>query len=125
MKSPLELSALLGAAMLALAGCSDDTATTAGAQTGGGNGVCLPAAQIDHTEILDDSTIVFYMRSGKAYINKMRFPCSSLKIEDGFAYETDISEVCSASQTIRVLRSGNYCELGQFTPYEPPKTAKP
>ena len=124
MKSSREMMVLLGVAMLALAGCADDTATTDAGGTGGGsNGVCLQASQIDHTSIVDDSTIVFYMRTGKPYVNKLRIPCSSLKIEDGFAYETDSSEICSASQTIRVLRSGNFCELGQFTPYEAP--AKP
>ena len=113
---------LLGAAILALAGCSDDAAPTDAqpAETAG-NGVCLPTAQIDHTEIVNESAIVFFMKDGKAYMNTMRIPCSSLKMEDGFAYMNDVPEICSASQTIRVLRSGNFCELGQFTPFDPPK----
>jgi Family of unknown function (DUF6491) len=113
---------LLGATVLALAGCSDDAAPTDAqpAETAG-NGVCLPTAQIDHTEIVNESAIVFFMKDGKAYMNTMRIPCSSLKMEDGFAYTVDVAEVCSNSQTIRVLRSGNFCELGQFTPFQPPK----
>ena len=121
MKLSREMLVVLGAAMLALAGCSDDTvASDAAATGGGGNGVCLPTSQIDHTDIVDDSTIVFYMRTGKPYVNKMSMPCANLKTEDGFAYETDEPQICSASQTIRVARSGNFCELGQFTPYTPP-----
>ena len=113
---------LMGAAILALAGCSDDPAPTDTQPAEvAGNGVCLQTSQIDHTDIVNDSAIVFFMKGGKAYMNTMRIPCSSLKMEDGFAYMADVPEICSASQTIRVLRSGNFCELGQFTPFEPPK----
>jgi hypothetical protein len=113
---------LMAVAMLSLAGCSEDSAPTdtQPAETAG-NGVCLQTSQIDHTDIVNDSAIVFFMKGGKAYMNTMRLPCSSLKMEDGFAYMNDVPEICSNSQTIRVLRSGNFCELGQFTPFEPPK----
>jgi hypothetical protein len=113
---------LMGTAILALAGCSDDPAPTDTQPAEvAGNGVCLQTSQIDHTDIVNDSAIVFFMKGGKAYMNTMRIPCSSLKMEDGFAYVNDVPEICSASQTIRVLRSGNFCELGQFTPFDPPK----
>jgi hypothetical protein len=112
---------LMGAALLALVGCSDDEPAVTSDSAPSGNGVCLATAQIDHTDIVNDSAIVFFMKDGKAYMNTMRIPCSSLKMEDGFAYMTDAAEVCSNSQTIRVLRSGNFCELGQFTPFTPPK----
>jgi hypothetical protein len=117
----LNFGMLMTAAILALAGCSDDAPATDAQAEPAGNGVCLPTAQIDHTEIVNDSAIVFFMKDGKAYMNTMRIPCSSLKMEDGFAYIADVPEICSASQTIRVLRSGNFCELGQFTPFAPPK----
>lgn len=106
----------LGGAMLVLSGCADDPAPV---DTGApGNGVCLQVTAIDHTEIKDDNTILFFMKGGKAWKNTLTFQCPSLKIEDGFAYQTDLPEICSNMQTIRVLRSGNFCELGQFTPYE-------
>ncbi|HEX4508134.1 MAG TPA: hypothetical protein VH722_20575 [Alphaproteobacteria bacterium] len=112
---------VMGAALLALAGCSDDEPAVANDSGGAGNGVCLATAQIDHTDIVNDSAIVFFMKDGKAYMNAMRIPCSSLQMEGAFAYETDAPEVCSNSQTIRVKNSGNFCELGQFTPFTPPK----
>ena len=115
------LGLLMGSALLALAGCSDDEPAVANDAGPAGNGVCLPTAQIDHTDIVNDSAIVFFMKDGKAYMNAMRIPCSSLKMEDGFSYMTDAAEVCSNSQTIRVKNSGNFCELGQFTPFTPPK----
>ena len=112
---------LMGAALLALAGCSDDAPVVSNDSGPAGNGVCLQTSQIDHTDIVNESAIVFFMKDGKAFMNTMRIPCSSLKMEDGFAYTTDAAEVCSNSQTIRVKNSGNFCELGQFTPFTPPK----
>jgi hypothetical protein len=123
-------SALLGVTLLALgsltlAGCSDDDqAVDSGIPKG--NGVCLQKSQIDHTEIINDGSVVFFMKTGKPYLNTLRFPCPSLTMEGGFAYQTDFPEICSQSQTIRVLRSGNFCELGNFTPFDvPPPAAKP
>jgi hypothetical protein len=115
------LGMLMGAALIALAGCSDDEPAVANDSGAAGNGVCLQTAQIDHTDIVNDSAIVFFMKDGKAYMNTIRIPCSSLKMEDGFSYVTDAADVCSNSQTIRVKNSGNFCELGQFTPFTPPK----
>jgi hypothetical protein len=111
---------LMGTAILMLAGCSDEPVV---ADTSGqaGNGVCLQTSQIDHTQILNDTAILFFMKSGKTYVNTITIPCSSLTMEDGFTYVNDVLEICSNSQTIRVLRSGNFCELGQFTPFEVPK----
>ncbi len=118
---PVHLSlGLAFAAVMALAGCSDDAVADKTASAGS-NGVCLPATDIDHTNILTDSAIVFYMKTGKPYLNTLTFPCPSLKIEDGFTFEADFPEICSNAQTIKVVRSGNFCELGQFTPYDPAK----
>jgi hypothetical protein len=118
----LNVAVVMGAAILLLAGCSDDPTPLADepAPTAG-NGVCLATAQIDHTEIVSDTAILFFMKGGKTWVNTMSIPCSSLKMEDGFAYINDVPEICSNSQTIRVLRSGGFCELGQFAPFEVPK----
>jgi len=118
------LTFALGAAVLMLAACSDDASTNT-ASNPSGNGVCLKTGDIDHTDILTDSAIVFYLKGEKPYLNTMRFPCPSLKMEGGFAYVTDFPEICSNAQTIRVLRSGNFCELGQFTPFDPSKATAP
>lgn len=117
---------VLAATLLALAGCSDDVDTTAEA-TPKGNGICLRTDDVDHTEIINDGAILFHMKAGKPYLNTLRYPCPSLTMEGGFTYETPAPEICSEAQTIRVLRSGNFCELGQFTPFEvstPPAAAE-
>jgi hypothetical protein len=112
------------AALLLLAACSDDQPEVTSANPPG-NGVCLDKGQIDHTDILTDGAILFYMKAGKIWQNTLRFDCTGLKLENGFSYENDANEVCSNQQTIRVLRTGAYCELGQFTPFTPPALPKP
>jgi hypothetical protein len=119
MGSTRNLAALLAFGVLALASCSDDPPPAD--QEGGlpaGNGICLSVAQIDHTEVMNDSAIIFVMKDGKTYTNAMPMPCPSLVMENGFTYLNDVPQVCSNSQTIRVARSGNFCELGQFTPFQ-------
>ena len=112
--------ALLASGLMAAAACSDDPAPVADTNPTGGNGICIQTEFIDHTDIPDDSTILFRMKGGLTWKNSLRFACPSLKSEGGFAYVTDFTEICSNAQTIRVLRSGILCELGQFTAYAPP-----
>lgn len=119
----LKGAAMMGATILALAGCSSDEPVVADNATGpAGNGVCLPVAQIDHTQILTDNAILFWMKDGKTWVNTLPISCPSLTMEGGFTYVSDPLDVCSNSQTLRVLRSGNFCELGQFEKFDPPKT---
>jgi hypothetical protein len=104
------LAALFGLAAPALA----DPAP----QTGG---VCLQATELDHTQVLNDHQILFYMRGNKVWLNTLRAPCMSLRAWDhGFVMVGDFFEFCSNAQAIRVNGSGQFCHLGPFTPYEKP-----
>ncbi|HLG89761.1 MAG TPA: DUF6491 family protein [Alphaproteobacteria bacterium] len=128
------VAAALGCVVLA--GCmNNDEARTARAyptQPGAtpaatkGNNVCIQTYQIDHTTIPDDNTILFYMKGGKIWKNTLPYRCPDLKFQGGFQYTTDINEICSNLQTIRVINQGggpflgSVCQLGEFTPYTPP-----
>ncbi len=79
---------------------------------------CLQVDRIRETEIVDDSTILFHMRSGKTYRNKLPYECNGLRFEDGFAYATSINRLCSVD-TITVLRRGTTCGLGKFELIQP------
>ncbi len=81
--------------------------------------VCLQTYLIDHTQIQDDSTILFYMRGGKIWKNALTDKCVGLRMADGFVYEAQNNEICSNLQSIRLRREGNVCLLGEFTPYTP------
>lgn len=128
------------ALMLGLAGCAknQDQAPPSGQMMPSGQaaapaaakGVCIQTYMIDHTDIPDDSTILFHLRGGKIWKNSLPFPCPDLKFQGGFQYTTDIDEICSNLQTIRVIeqggggpRFGAVCQLGEFTPYVPPPKA--
>jgi len=113
---------------MAAAGCALllGLAGYAGKSHAATTGVCIPTSAIHHTEITDDSTILFHMKGGKIWKNSLHFPCFNLKFQGGFQYTTDYDEICANQQTIRVLqegvgrRLGAACTLGEFTPYSPP-----
>ncbi len=85
-----------------------------------GKQVCLDVSRLDHTEILNNHQILFYMRGRKVWINNLTGPCATLTRSDGFIWESRIEKYCDNLETIRVIRSGEVCLLGAFTPYEKP-----
>ena len=82
--------------------------------------VCLDFNRIDHTEILNNHQILFYMLGRKIWINNLTSPCVTLKSSDGFVWESQIGRYCDNLETIRVIWSGEVCQLGSFTPYDKP-----
>ncbi|MBU6442897.1 MAG: hypothetical protein KGR48_03210 [Alphaproteobacteria bacterium] len=120
-------TAIAAAAFAVLAPAALELAALAGPAIAAGQAsrpVCLRTIQIDHTEVPNSRTILFYMRDGKVWQNTLLNDCVGLKFE-GFAYApTPPDEICDNMQTIHVLRMGTVCMMGAFTPYTPPK-AKP
>jgi hypothetical protein len=84
--------------------------------------VCLQSNLVDHTEILNRNQILFYMTGKKVWLNTLRAPCS-IDRTDGFVWKSSIAQYCDNLETIKIIRTGQICMLGKFTPYE--KTAKP
>jgi hypothetical protein len=82
--------------------------------------VCLQAYDLDHTQILNDHQILFYMRGKKVWLNTLQGRCATLPNQDGFVWSSAFPEYCANVETIRVVRTGEVCQLGQFTPYEKP-----
>ncbi|HTO40167.1 MAG TPA: hypothetical protein VL026_04265 [Rhizomicrobium sp.] len=80
--------------------------------------VCLKTIQIDRTEVPNESTILFHMKDGKTWENKLRGgPCVGLRF-NGFVYvSTPPNQICGNLQTIRAIQTGSVCMLGPFTPY--------
>ncbi len=83
---------------------------------------CIHTAYIRNTDILDDRTIVFYMRQKKIFVNQLPNRCFGLRMADGFAYNVSGLRLCDID-TIRVFRSfgnksdmGPSCGLGMFRP---------
>ncbi len=82
---------------------------------------CILASRIDRTEVIDDNTIIFHMRSrGEAYVNYLPQRCPNLGREKRFTYERRTANLCDDT-TITVLEltgfgPGFTCRLGEFNP---------
>jgi hypothetical protein len=85
---------------------------------------CVNVKFIDHTDVVDDRNILFYMRNGVVYRNALPHTCPGLKFEDAFLYRANIGRVCDLD-TITVLNDAGFgfmpgasCGLGMFHPIE-------
>ena len=91
-----------------------------------GRPICLEDNVIDHTQILDDRTILFYIRGGLVLKNTLTDRCVGLKMATrGFTYTALNDQVCGNLQTIRLNDTGQVCALGPFEPYSPAPAQTP
>ena len=81
---------------------------------------CISLPRIDHTEVIDDQTILFYARGNRVYRNYLPRQCPGLEREQRFMYEVRNNQLCS-SDAVSVLESwgsglarGFLCPLGEF-----------
>lgn len=83
---------------------------------------CLDVRDIASSKPNDTgSAITFTMRNGAVWRNDLRGICPDLKFE-GFEWVVRGPEtVCENMQSLRVLHSGQVCELGKFTQITPAK----
>lgn len=83
--------------------------------------VCLDSTRIEQTTVKGPQTIDFKMRDGTVWRNTLKQPCPDLKWW-GFTYVLrGPNIVCGGEQSIRVIRTGQVCMLGQFTRLTPPR----
>ena len=83
--------------------------------------ICLSTRDMRSTTPQDDgSAITFKMRDGSVWRNDLHGRCPDLRF-NGFAWtiHDPAARVCEDEQTIRVLRSGEICQLGKFTQIAP------
>ena len=115
----MKIAAFAAAACLAVSGvasAAEDTVPAAPAK----KEVCIQMPFVDHTTVLSNSEILFYMKDRKVWKNTLAKECPGLKFEKGFSQVLRGDTICSNMQVIRVLNSGTPCSLGEFTPYTPP-----
>ena len=81
---------------------------------------CVNTRRISRTRVVDDRTIIFYMRGGLTYVNILPRPCNGLAREDRFSYQAQSSRLCDIDgivvlyQAGTTLRAGANCRLGLF-----------
>jgi hypothetical protein len=84
---------------------------------------CVTTPRIRNTEILDDRTIIFYMRGNQeVYRNHLPRECPGLARNDRFAYQTRNSQLCDIDLITVLEQFGGRldptftCRLGEFIP---------
>jgi len=84
---------------------------------------CLDIVRIRNTRVLDDKTILFYMRGNEVYKNTLPTACPQLGFEKTFTYSTSLTQLCH-TDIITVLfatplQEGASCGLGLFEKIDP------
>jgi hypothetical protein len=95
---------------------------SAGAQESDEMMNCVSLSRVDHTEVVDDATLLFYMRGDEIYRNVLPHRCPGLDREQQFMYRVTTSQLCNVD-VITVLDNlggrfmpGASCGLGKFQP---------
>lgn len=81
---------------------------------------CVSTTRIGSTKVIDDQNIIFEIRGGDVYLNRLRGRCSGLNISKGFGYKLRSSQLCRG-ELITVLEMGGMgstCSLGSFEELE-------
>lgn len=81
---------------------------------------CVNLNRLDDTEVIDDRTILFFLKNDEIYVNRLRNRCHGLEFEESFMYETTTGQLCNLD-LITVLRDmgfgftrGASCALTKF-----------
>ena len=83
---------------------------------------CISVRSVRSTRVIDDNTVLFYMRGKDIYLNSLRTNCTRLSREGRFSYTVHASSLCELDR-IRILmdtgfglQEGRSCALGRFQP---------
>jgi hypothetical protein len=90
---------------------------------------CISLAGLDRTRVVNDDTILFYMKGNLVYSNTLPRTCRGLKRTDALSYKTSLSSLCNVDVISGLRRSaGSFypavrCGLGMFVPIEEDEVA--
>ena len=89
---------------------------------------CVRTVNIQSSRPLDDHHILFRMRNGDIYLNRLGQGCSGLSFNGSYSYRNRIAELCN-NEIITVVDTFNpaalgSCGLGQFEKLERKDQAK-
>jgi hypothetical protein len=115
-----QIAAASAAALLVAGGAQ--SAAAQDAQTAAKS--CVYLSDIDHTKIVDEHTILFYLRNRTILQNSMREPCYGLNSKTRFAYGSgSMMRLCTGNMitllsdlSFGAVTSSNVCKLGMFLP---------
>ena len=83
---------------------------------------CITLTDVDRTRVVDDDTILFYLKNGTVYQNDLPNRCPTLEQEERFMYRVALNQLCNVD-VITVLSDLGFgfmpmasCGLGKFAP---------
>ena len=91
---------------------------------------CISMRRIDHTKIIDNQNIMFYMRNGDIYRNYLPVACAGLRPQDTYMYRTSLDQLCNVDIITQLNQNGIgfspgvSCGLGMFYPVTKDDVAK-
>lgn len=83
---------------------------------------CIPTTRIKRTKVVNDGTILFYMRNGIIYRNDLPRECHGLRFNGSFMYKPAINRLCDVDLITVLMPMGSSmtrgisCGLGKFQP---------
>jgi hypothetical protein len=85
---------------------------------------CVYLADLDHTKIVNERNILFYLRNGKILQNALRDTCYGLHEKTRFTYgSSPLKRLCTGDMITLIadlsfggVASANTCKLGMFLP---------
>jgi hypothetical protein len=123
MQRRLQAALLAGALAVIAAG----SATRSSGQQAATAQTCLYMGDVRRTAILDDNNILFYMRNGTVYQNRLRGTCFMLKSANRFTYGSSALRRLCLGDLIQVLPDSSFggapfptatCPLGNYLPID-------
>jgi hypothetical protein len=86
--------------------------------------ICVYLPDIDHTKIVDERNILFYLRNNTILQNSMLAPCYGLHAKTRFAYgSASLRRLCAGNMITLLsdlsfggVAASNTCKLGMFLP---------
>lgn len=119
MSSRVASLAGIAAVVALIAGSSDAQSDGASAERR-----CVPLAGVDRSVVVDDRTLLFYMKDKTVLQNRLASECPGLARENRFSYRVAQSQLC-ALDAITVLEDRGFgfvetasCALGPFVPID-------
>ena len=105
-----------------IVGLAPVTATLADDLDQLGDERCVTLSSISRTDVVDDQSVLFYMRDRTIYENQLPRRCPGLRSNRTFMYKTSLPQLCDLDM-ITVLYNqgfgfsqGATCSLGRFHP---------
>ncbi|MBQ0797116.1 DUF6491 family protein [Zhongshania sp.] len=122
MRPPLLSSALLSLCLTAFAHAEEIPTNPNRELVSDSPERCVNLRRIDQLEVIDNRSILFFMKGKQIYLNDLPRPCNGLSRHETIMYKTSLNELCNVD-IITVLNSvgsgflpGISCGLGNFYP---------